>query len=63
MSQRVENLWSDFLLGIRGRNEDEVKRILLETSNLNLGGGKSNFLTRKIHTTQVGIFHCFSFKV
>ncbi|XP_073230065.1 serine/threonine-protein phosphatase 6 regulatory ankyrin repeat subunit C-like [Porites lutea] len=52
MSQREEKLWKDFLQGIRDDNEDQVKRILLETRNLNLGGGKSNFLTRKITTTQ-----------
>ena len=57
MSQREdEKLWKDFLQGIRDDNEDQVKRILLETRNLNLGGGKSNFLTRKITTTQVRIF-------
>ena len=53
MSQREEKLWKDFLQGIRDDNEDQVKRILLETGNPNLGGGKSNFLTRKITTTQV----------
>ena len=56
MSQREEKLWKRFLQGIRDDNEDQVKRILLETGNLNLGGGKSNFLTRKITTTQVRIF-------
>ena len=56
MSQREEKLWKDFLQGIRDDNEDQVKRILLETGNPNLGGGKSNFLTRKITTTQVRIF-------
>ena len=48
MSQLDEKLWKDFLQGIRDDNEDQVKRIL--------GGGKSNFLTRKITTTQVRIF-------
>ncbi|CAH3113692.1 unnamed protein product [Porites lobata] len=52
MSQREEKLWKGFLQGIRDDNEDQVKRILLETGNPNLGGGKSNFLTRKITTTQ-----------
>ena len=56
MSQLEEKLWKDFLQGIRDDNEDQIERILLETRNLNLGGGKSNFLTRKITTTQVRIF-------
>ena len=53
MSQREEKLWKEFQEGIRDGNEDQVKRILLETRNLNLDSGKSNFLTRKITTTQV----------
>ena len=63
MSQREEKLWKDFLRGIRDNNEGQVKGILLETSNLNLGGGKSNFLTRKITTTQVRIFLRFKGRV
>ena len=53
MSQREEKLWKEFLEGIRDGNEDQVRRILLETKNPNLGSGKSNFLTQKITTTQV----------
>ena len=56
MSQREEKLWKDFVQGIWDDNEEQVKRILLETGNLYLDGGKSNFLTRKITTTQVRIF-------
>ena len=55
MSEREEKLWNEFLQAIRDCNEDTVGKILLETRNLNLGGGKTNFLTRKITTTQVRI--------
>ena len=59
MSQRAEELWKEFVQAIRECNEDKVGEILLETSSLKLGGGKAKFLTRKITTTQVRIFHRF----
>ena len=59
MSQREEKYWEEFLQAIQDDDEDQVRRILSETRNLNLGGGKSNFLTRKIETNQVRIFDCF----
>ena len=59
MSEREEKLWNEFLEAIRDCNEDAVGEILVETRNLNLGGGKTKFLTRKITTTQVRITHRF----
>ncbi|CAH3113653.1 unnamed protein product [Porites lobata] len=52
MSEREEKLWNEFLQAIRDCNEHTVGEILVETRNLNLGGGKTKFLTRKITTTQ-----------
>ena len=59
MSQQEEELWDEFLQAIRDCKEDTVGKILGETRNLNLGGGKTKFLTRKITTTQVRISHRF----